>query len=308
MVSQLPAKDLDALWDPLDAVGSERALQALLPDAESAGSEGRGMLIELLAQLARAQTALKKMPEARLQLSRAEELLREPGSVGIVARLRWLIEKGRIYILDKTPSQARLVFVEALTLAGRSGEDHFVIELAQLMAGIEPPKAQMDWILKAIQMAEQSPQTKAKQWLGSLYASLGWKLYDLHQYEQALEIFRKSLVHLKSYGSARDVFVARWSTGKILRVMNRLEEALAIQKGLFVELGLADSPVKGALDGRLYEELAECLQALQRPDEAQHYFELAYRELSRDEWVTDNQPVKLKRMKDLGKVRNPPRD
>ncbi len=80
--------------------------------------------------------------------------------------------------------------------------------------------------------------------------------------------------------------------------MGKPEEALIIQNALLAELGIG-----GAKDGRLYEELAECLHSLQRSEEAQPYFELAYRELSADEWIVDNQPAVLKRLRELGKAK-----
>jgi hypothetical protein len=106
------------------------------------------------------------------------------------------------------------------------------------------------------------------------------------------------LLHLKQHGSAQEIFRAKWSTGKILRAMNKTDQALTVLEDLNREL-----QTSGTHDGRLYEELAECLQTLHRPDEAQPYFDLAYKELSNDQWVTDNQPVKLKRLKDLGKIK-----
>ena len=65
------------------------------------------------------------------------------------ARVRWLLERGRLYIFEKTPSQARGLFSEALTLAIHSGEDYFAVEVAQLMAITEPQKAQPGWIMRA---------------------------------------------------------------------------------------------------------------------------------------------------------------
>lgn len=292
-------QDLDLLWSPLGPAASESAFQELLPEARLLTGNDRSHLAELLTQIGRAQTVQGKVSEARLSLEAAEKLLADPQlACPVSIKIRWLLERGRLYISDKTPSQARVNLVEAWTLAKNSGEDHFVVEIAQMMAIIEPQKHQQEWIAKAIQVAESSPQPKAKRWLGSLFASLGWKLYDLRQFENAFETFQKSLSHLKVHGSAREVFIARWSTGKVLRTMGKTEEALVIQKALLAELGIG-----GVRDGRLYEELAECLQTLERSTEAQLYFELAYRELSSDEWVTDNQPVKLKRMKELGKVK-----
>jgi len=80
--------------------------------------------------------------------------------------------------------------------------------------------------------------------------------------------------------------------------MGRAEEALAVQQTL-----LAGTQKEGAPDGRLFEELAECLQALKRSAEAQVYFEQAYHVLSKEEWVADNQAGLLKRLKEMGKTK-----
>jgi tetratricopeptide (TPR) repeat protein len=294
------SKDLDSLWNPADVPGSESRFRELLPEVERTSQNDSSERIELLSLIARAQAHQHKFAEAKATLASAEQLLEDPqGGHRASARIRWLIECGRLHILDKTPSQALKLFAEAWSLAQNSGEDFFAVEVAQLMAANEPLKAQQEWINRAVQIAEGSPQERAKRHLGTLYSSLGWKLYDLRQFEKAIETFQKSLSHLKNHGSEREIFIAKWSIGKVLRAMNRTEEALAMQKSLLAELGIG-----GLRDGRLFEELAECLHTLKRSSEAQLYFELAYRELSSDEWVNDNQAVRLKRMKDLGKVKN----
>jgi tetratricopeptide (TPR) repeat protein len=288
--------DFDMLWNPLNLPASEAALRARFLATSGQTSSDRSANIEVLSLIARAESAQSRLSEAKTTLHQAQNLLSEEHRVS--AKIRWLLESGRISILEKTPSQARTAFAEAFTLASNSGEDYLAVEVAQMIATVEPQKTQQEWIMRAIGIAEISPQIEAKRWLGSLYTSLGWKLYDLRQYEKSLETFQKSLSHLKIHGSDREIFLAKWSAGKVLRTMNRTEEALAIQKGLLSELGIG-----GTKDGRLFEELAECLHTLKRESEAEIYFDLAYRELSNDEWVTDNQPVKLKRLKDLGKVK-----
>ena len=293
-------QNLDSLWDPLDPAASEARFRALMPDRQSLTGKEQSYVIELLALVARAEALQGKYAEAHVSLKAAEQLLSKDGQATIPAeaRLRWLLESGRIHVLEKTPSQARSLLAEAWTLATSSGADGFVVDVAQMMAVIENPKAQQEWILRAIEIAERSTQANAKRLLGGLYMTSGWKHFDMRQYEKSLEIFQKAITHCREVGSKREAFVAKWATGKVLRALGKTEEALAIQQNLLGELGIG-----GERDGRLYEEIAECLQSLRREPEAQLYFELAYRELSDDEWVTDNQPVKLKRMKDLGKVK-----
>jgi len=292
-------QDLDRFWSPVDPAGSEAAFRALMSDAEKLVGRDRCHLIELHCLIGRSEALQNKFSEARASLERAEALLEEEqAAYRVSARIRWLIEKGRLHILEKTPSQATRLFSEAWSLSINSGEDYFAVEIAQLMAATEPQKTQQEWIKRAIEIAENSPLQKTKRWLGGLYTSLGWKLYDLRQFENALGAFQKALRHHKALGTPREAFVAQWTIGKVLRAQGKIEDALSIQKALLSELGIG-----GVRDGRLYEELAECLQALKRTTEAQLYFELAFRELSGDEWIKDNQPLKLKRMKDLGKVK-----
>jgi tetratricopeptide (TPR) repeat protein len=292
-------QNLDQLWDPTAVSSSEAAFQALLPDAQNLTGKNRSFLIQLLSLIGRSEAFLEKYTQARASLEQAEKLLEDEQAVyQVSAKIRWLIEKGRFHILEKTPSQAPKYFNEAWTLAIHSGEDYFAVEIAQLMASTEPQKSQLEWVVRAIEIAETSPLQKTKKWLGGLYTTLGWKFYDLRQFEKSLEALQKALRNLKAMGTPREAFVAQWSIGKILRALGRIEEALSIHRALLAELGIG-----GVRDGRLYEELAECLHALKHSTEAQLYFELAYRELSNDEWVKDNQPLKLKRLKDLGKVK-----
>jgi len=291
--------DLDTLWDARRPAVAEAEYVALLGEATHLPEGERHHLAELLTLIARAQGAQGKLPEARLNLAEAEKILAtlEPPFQAKV-NIRCLMEEGRLFVAEKTPSRARVLLSQAWSLAVNSEDDYATIDIARLMAEIEPPKLQEEWISKAIQIAEESTQPRAQRWLGNLYASLAWKQFGLLQYETALATFQKSLGLYEAEKAEHEIFKTKWSVGKLLRKMGRLEEALALQKGLLSELGFS-----GGADGRLYEEIAECLQALQKTAEAQPYFELAHKELSSEQWVSDNQPVKLKRLKDLGKVR-----
>lgn len=292
-------RDLDEIWRGLEPSASESRFRELLQEATKVPSEDPSDQIEILSQIARAEGTQARFEDARATLLRAGQLLEaEHSSHRVSAKIRWLLEKGRLDVLQRIPSQARALFVEAWTLASNSGEDYFAIDAAMMMAVIEPAKAQQEWIVRAIKLAEESPQSKTKYFLGSLHASLGWKFFDVRQYDQALEQFQKSLSHFKLHGTTRELFVAKWSVGKLLRTMGKPDEALVIQQALLAELRIG-----GKQNGRLYEELAECLHSLKRSVEAQPYFELAYRELSSDVWIVDNQPAVLKRLKELGKAK-----
>jgi len=82
-----------------------------------------------------------------------------------------------------------------------------------------------------------------------------------------------------------------------LRSLGRVEEALTLQQEL-----LREFEALGEQDGYVYEELAECLAALGRDDEARPYFARAYEALSRDPWLADSEPARLERLRTLGAV------
>ncbi len=96
---------------------------------------------------------------------------------------------------------------------------------------------------------------------------------------------------------ADDVRVARWCIARCLRSLERVEEALAIQRELEQQIADIENP-----DGYVYEELGECLYALGRSDEARPYFRRAYELLSKDPWFVDGEAPRLARLATLGGV------
>jgi tetratricopeptide (TPR) repeat protein len=93
--------------------------------------------------------------------------------------------------------------------------------------------------------------------------------------------------------------IAKWSIAKTYRMMGNLDTALTMQREL--EREWSESVEKQ--DGYVYEEIAECLTSLGRPDEATPYFAKAYTLLSTDPWLVRDEPERLARLRDLGKVK-----
>jgi len=294
--------DFDLQWDPLDPMLSEEKFRQYLQQSQSQNAENWDQQAELWCLIARAQSEQKNLSESRTSLKEAERLLTEKENLkDSPAKIRWLLECGRLSLLQKSPMHARSFLSDAWKLCTESKNDFFAIDVAQMMAALETPKLQQEWVMRAIRIAEESEQLKSKRWLGSLYSNLGWKLFDHLQFEKSFEFFQKALTNYKAYGSEHDVFVAQWSIGKLLRKMNRIPEALAIQQEL---LGGKITPTLPM--GRLYQEIAECLQTMQKPTDAQPFFELAYNALLQDQWVKDNESEELSRLKALGKVKGTP--
>jgi hypothetical protein len=60
---------------------------------------------------------------------------------------------------------------------------------------------------------------------------------------------------------------------------------------------------RGEQDGFVYEEIAECLLTLNRKEEARKYFAIAYQNLSKDPWLSRDEPERLERLKRLGNIK-----
>jgi len=164
------------------------------------------------------------------------------------------------------------------------------------VAIVESPENQLEWNLKALDLAENSLDERARNWRGSLNNNIGWSYFDGGEFQEALFMFEKALEFRRQQGDPVSIRVARWCVGKTLRMMGHTEEALEIQQELFQEYQSA-----GWKSGFVYEEIAECLVLLGREEEARDWFAAAYDELSKDPSVANDRD-RLARLKTMGKV------
>jgi tetratricopeptide (TPR) repeat protein len=205
-----------------------------------------------------------------------------------------LLERGRVFNSYGNPAQACALFMSAWEAAQAAGEDAYAVDAAHMMAIVEPAEQQMIWNLRALELAQQSLDERARRWQGSLYNNIGWTYHDMGQYDRALEMFQHALVFRQAQGQPAQIRIARWSVARAMRSLGRTEEALAMQQQLLEEHEHA-----GMTDGYVLEELGECLLALGRSDEARPYFARAYATLSDDPWLAQNEPARLERLKQL---------
>ena len=92
-------------------------------------------------------------------------------------------------------------------------------------------------------------------------------------------------------GNVGNIRIAKWSVARGLRLLKRVSEALAMQTELLAEFETA-----GASDGYVFEELGECLLALDRGDESRPFFRRAYEQLSKDAYLAENEAARLARL------------
>jgi tetratricopeptide (TPR) repeat protein len=282
--------DFDALWDydhPDQTEGRFREILLQFPEDEPA-------FLELLTQIARAQGLQGKFVQAHRTLDQVERRLDEAPSR---PRVRYLLERGRAYNSSGKPKVARPLFQRAFDLAGELNEDFFAVDALHMLGIVAPPGEGLAFNLKAIRLAESSQEEKARGWLGSLYNNTGWSYHNTGDYTSALEIFQKAEAWRRSKGKAKETRIAAWCVGRALRSLNRFEEALARQMALKDEFDSA-----GESDGYVFEEIGECLLAMNRQEEARPYFRKAYEILLQDSWLVGNEPERLVRLKELGGI------
>jgi tetratricopeptide (TPR) repeat protein len=284
-------QDFDALWDYNDPGQTELKFRELIPAAKESGD--MSYYAQLLTQIARTEGLQGKFEEAHETLDTVEAMLTDEL---VVAKIRYLLERGRVYNSSGQPDSSKPFFLEAWELGLEHGEDYYAIDAAHMMGIVEPPEKQLEWAAKAIELAEKSKDERARNWLGPLYNNTGWSYHDLGEYDKALELFEKSLKFREEKKDERGTRIAKWTVGRAYRSLGRIDEALQIQKGLEKE-----SEEKGIeQDGYVFEELGECLLLLNKGDEARKYFKLAYDRLSKDPWLAANEAERLERLKKLG--------
>lgn len=284
--------DFDTLWDYDAPDSTEAAFRAILPAARASGR--RDYLAQLLTQIARCEGLQMKFDAASKTLHEAETLITKEMHV---ARVRLLLERGRVLNSSKQREAAIPLFESAWDLAREAGADGYAVDAAHMLGIVEAGDSSMAWNRKAMAHAEQSSDPKARKWLGSLYNNLGWTYHDRKDYGTALDLFQKALAVRKEAGDRGPILVAEWCVARALRSLNRTEEALAMQRAL-----LEQHRAAGTKDGFVQEEIAECLLALDRTEEARPHFSAAHELLTEDAWLQRDEPERLERLRRLGGV------
>ena len=288
----VPLSELDTLWSFDDAARSERAFQVVVGRARA--EENGRVLAEALTQLARAQGLQGRFDDARQTLDDAEAALRGDDDR---ARVRFLLERGRVANSSGAEGRGRDEFLEAWELARAAGEDALAVDAAHMLGIVEPPERAWSWNERATELARASADPRARRWVASLANNMGWACHEAGRYDDALSLFRTALEERRATGSPGQLRIARWCVARCLRSLGRVDEALAEQRALARELAAASLD-----DGYVDEEIGECLLELGRDDEARPSFARAAELLAADPAVT---PERLERLRAAGAQTEP---
>lgn len=288
--------DWRALWDFSDPAGSETRFREAW---QSRGATAPPCYrLELQTQIARAQGLQGRFAEAHALLDSVAAELATAGdpaaTCGARIRVRYLLERGRLRNTAGHAQEAQPHFREAWQVARTAGEDCLAIDAAHMLAIVTLAEEQLQWNLRALEAAEDSRAACALRWRGPLFHNLGMAHLEAERFVAALDLFERDWAFRQEHGDSLSRRIAKWCVAHTLRRMDHLADALAMQRELERETAAA-----GIQDGYVFEEIAECLLALGREDEAPDYLARAYRLLSEDRWLVEHEPQRLARLQGL---------
>jgi tetratricopeptide (TPR) repeat protein len=231
--------DPGALWDFDDPAASEHRFREAARTTQ--GSADRAVLE---TQLARALGLQGRYTEAHAVLDAVTDNESE-----VVVRLS--LERGRLLRSAGEPERSRPYFDAAESAAADAGLDLLQIDALHMVALVCDPDQALAINERALSVARQSSDPRARDWDASLLNNTGMVYADAGDHEAALGMFELALAARQRIGEVAGIRVARWMVAWALRHLGRRTEALAMQRAL-----KADLDADGAVDPYVDEEIA----------------------------------------------------
>jgi tetratricopeptide (TPR) repeat protein len=279
--------NIDSYWEYSDPAASEARFRAALPQATA------DERLELLTQVARTHSLRRQFGEAHSLLDEVEPQL---SGAGPAPRTRYLLERGRTLNSAGDKTRAADLFRQAWETASAARLEGLAVDAAHMLAIVEPPASAAAWTQRGVELARVSTDAKALGLLPALLNNHAWNLHDGGRYDEALLAFREAEAAWLATGKQPQGRIATWSVARCLRSLKRHEDALQMQQRLEQEWQVA-----GEADGYVFEEIAENLEALGRPEAATPYFRRAESELGKDPQFARENPTRLARIMALGR-------
>jgi tetratricopeptide (TPR) repeat protein len=273
---------IDELWDFDDPRASEQRF-ASASDAEeddlvrAALDTQRARALGLQHRFDDARAVLEAVPVTTVELS-----------------VRVGLERGRIENTSGRSAEARAHFERAFDEAHAAGLENLAVDALHMIAIVAPPEERDELTERAIQLASAASDPRARRWLASLYNNSGWDRFDRDDLAGALERLELALAERERMVQPRETAVARWSVARVLRAMDRVTDAYAIQQALLESNAQAGMP-----DPYVNEELGECLLSMGRGAEAREHFAIALPFLENDGFTAQAEPERIARIRGL---------
>ena len=283
----------DELWNYDDPAATETLFRSLLQRLEASGEAARAL--ELRTQIARTLSLQRRFDESNATLDQVAVHLDDAPPV---VRVRYLLERGRTLNSSGQRAAARPLFLEAWEAARACGEDGFAVDAAHMVAIVEQGDESVRWNETGLALARSSTDARARRWRASLLNNLGWTWHGRGEYARAHSLFEEALAARLELGKLLEIDVARWCVARSLRSLGKVEEALEKQRDLLRDKEAA----RRGPDGFVFEEIAECLSALGRGEEARPWFRRAWERLSADRWLPEREPERLERLRRLSQA------
>lgn len=284
-------ENFDKLWNYNNPAETEVKFNDIL--STFGGEASAGYRLQLLTQIARTLSLQRRFDEAHQKL---DEVGAQLGEQQQVEHIRYYLERGRTFNSSGDKRNAEVCFTKALEAAQTLKEDFYAIDAIHMLAIVAAPVEAARLNEEAIILAESSKEERAKNWLGSLYNNLAWSYFDRGEYEKALSVFLRALKWREDKKQVNETFIAKWCVARCLRALNRIDDAIKVQLGLFEE-----SVELGITDGYVHEELGELFLVKNDKLKSTFHFEKAYELLSTDPHLAQNERPRLDRMKQLSK-------
>ena len=282
------SENLDAQWNYGKPAQSEQLFRAEL----TRWPPNDPQALVVLTQVARAQGLQREFVAAHSTLDAVEAKL--DGAPSHV-RVRYLLERGRVFNSSRASDKAVPFFAEALTLAECNGDTPYAIDAAHMLGIAAPPAERLDWNLKALVMAERASDARSRRWLAPLYNNIGLIHQDRGDFATALVYYRKALPAFEARGEPGRVRVAHWMIARAQRSLGQLDDAERIQQML-----LSEYEKLGETDGYVFEELAEIALARGDAKAAQPWAAKAHAALKDDPSLATGGPARLARLAAIG--------
>jgi hypothetical protein len=151
----MSARDFDSLWD----YSKRKAIEKKFCEVLAGLPQRHPIVLELLTQIARAQGLQRNFDESHKTLDVVERQIKNKVSL---AKVRYLLERGRAFNSSGNADQARPLFEQAEEMATHLSEDFHAVDAVHMLAIISPPPQSLVLDLRAIKLAESSGQEKAR--------------------------------------------------------------------------------------------------------------------------------------------------